>query len=97
MYIGVIPLGRLVMTRAVSDIVADDEVLAKNIMVWLASHRRGECRHLDEHDRGANRQAIAIGERVFTSWPTGRDDEPKLWIITEADRSSTTLLWPSDY
>jgi len=97
MYTRAIPLGRIVMTRGVNNAVADDAQLAKQIIGWLASHRRGECPHLDEHDRGANRRAIAIVERVLTSWPTGRTDQPTLWIITERDRSVTTLLWPDEY
>lgn len=97
MYERAIPLGSLVATAAVAEAIGTDRYLASQIPGWLALHRRGECPHLDQEDRGANRRAIALGERVLTSWPTGRQDEPKLWIITEADRSSTTLLWPSDY
>jgi hypothetical protein len=97
MYERAIPLGRLVATAAVASTLAQDQNLSSMIFGWLKLHERGECPHLDQEDRASNRRAIANGERVLTSWPTGRRDEPKLWIITEADRSATTLLWPSDY
>jgi hypothetical protein len=40
---------------------------------------------------------LATGERLFSSYDIDAEDETRLWIITEADRSVTTLLLPSDY
>jgi hypothetical protein len=49
---------------------------------------------LDEHDRQASARAVRMGERMPPEYVL-RSGEP-LWIITEADRSATTLLLPSE-
>jgi len=61
----------------------------------LVRHARGDWGDLDDEDRQANDDAVRNGGRVLSAYhlPTGE----KLWIITEADRSSTTLLLPSEY
>jgi hypothetical protein len=50
---------------------------------------------LDEHDRAANRRAGEVGERVLSTYRlrTG----VRIWIITEADRASTTVLLLEEY
>jgi len=50
---------------------------------------------LDPEDVEANQAALRCETRLFSSYRIG--DQAKLWIITEADRSSTTLLLPSEY
>lgn len=50
---------------------------------------------LDEEDQQANENAVAHGERILSSYLL--NDETKIWIITEADRSATTLLLPDEY
>lgn len=48
-----------------------------------------------EADRRSNTQALKTGERLFSAYHTS--DDLKFWIITEADRSATTVLLPQDY
>ena len=50
---------------------------------------------LDEEDQQTNEEAVANGKRVFSSYLLS--DGTKLWVITEADRSSTCLLLPDEY
>ena len=50
---------------------------------------------LCEEDQQTNEEAVANGERVFSSYLL--KDGTKLWVITEADRSSTCLLLPDEY
>ena len=50
---------------------------------------------MDAEDQQTNREALECGARVFSSYATKNGQ--KLWIITEADRSVTTLLLPSEY
>lgn len=45
-------------------------------------------------DKQANRDAITHGFRIFSAY---KIFDEKLWVITEADRSATTLLLPSEY
>jgi hypothetical protein len=58
-------------------------------------HLSGDFGELDAEDREQNRRAIAEGGRVMSSYPI--DTHTKVWVITEADRSVTTLLLPSEY
>lgn len=93
-----IPLGRLVMTRGVADFFDEHPKIMTMMWGWLGLHQTGECPYLDEEDQATNHAAIQYGNRVLTAWPTGMDGEQKkIWIITEADRSSTTLLFPDEY
>ena len=62
---------------------------------FLIRHRQGDWGDLDEDDIKANRAALHYGSRLLSSYDLGAGH--KLWIITEADRSSTTLLLPEEY
>ncbi|PRB81545.1 DUF6094 domain-containing protein [Pseudomonas sp. MYb185] len=86
--------GRLVMTRAVSDLV-ERGVLDPSL--YLRRHIAGDWGELCDEDRQTNQQALRHGDRLLSSYDLSIDEEPRLWIITETDRSVTTLLLPSDY
>jgi len=58
-------------------------------------HQAGDFGELCEEDRTANVRAIERGGRVFSAYAVAPDT--KVWVITEADRSVTTLLLPSEY
>jgi hypothetical protein len=64
-------------------------------LVLLARHTRGDWGDVDLHDRKANDDALIHGDRLFSVYelPTG----VTLWVITEADRSSTCILLPNEY
>ena len=63
---------------------------------YLYRHLSGDWGDLDEDDRRSNDAALASGEaRLLSSYQV--DPDLKLWIITEWDRSVTTLLLPSEY
>lgn len=61
----------------------------------LRRHAQGDWGDLDEHDRAANDRALIEGTRLFSAYKTSTGT--KFWIITEADRASTTVLLPSEY
>jgi len=64
-------------------------------LAWLLSrHLRGDWGEVDAHDQGVNEAAIRHGARLMSVY-THRGK--KLWVITEADRSSTTFLYPDEY
>jgi hypothetical protein len=65
------------------------------ITPYLARHQHGTWGDLDPHDIRANEQALKHGARLLSAYQL-RDDT-KIWIITEADRSSTTVLLPEEY
>ena len=60
----------------------------------LARHHCGDWGEICPEDAAANNQALEEGSRLFSSYRVG---EGKIWIITEADRSATTVLLPQDY
>lgn len=61
----------------------------------LLRHHSGDWGDLDEQDRQENERSLREGFRLFSVY---RDSSgTKFWIITEADRSATTILLPSEY
>lgn len=61
----------------------------------LARHHRGDWGDLDAEDKQANDQALIHSSRLLSAYHSA--DGTKFWIITEADRSATTVLLPSEY
>jgi len=61
----------------------------------MSRHHRGDWGDLDEEDKAANDQALIDGGRLFSAYHSATGI--KVWIITEADRSATTVLLPSEY
>jgi exonuclease V gamma subunit len=61
----------------------------------LARHMNGDWGVLDEHDRTENEISLKNGFRILSSYALSNG--AKIWVITEADRSSTCLLLPSEY
>ena len=62
---------------------------------FLSRHARGDWGSVCEEDAELNNQALIDGSRLLSSYSL--KDDTKLWIITEADRSSSTLLLPEEY
>jgi hypothetical protein len=61
---------------------------------YLARHTSGDWGNLCAFDRRQNQIALREGLRVLSSYSVG---ERSVWIITEADRSVTTILLPEEY
>jgi hypothetical protein len=62
---------------------------------FLTRHTRGDWGDLCAEDREQNAVALRDGHRLMSAYALG--DGQKLWIITESDRSVTTLLLPHEY
>jgi hypothetical protein len=89
-----LPLGKVYGTMGA--VVAFARALDEDMNIYLARHARGgDDGELSESDRQANEHALKHGLRVLSAY-TLRTGE-KIWIITEADRSVTTILLPSEY
>jgi hypothetical protein len=71
------------------------EEAGDNVGGLLKRHVTGDWGELDEEDRRENELSVVEGFRLLSSYSLSNGT--KLWIITEADRSSTTLLLPSEY
>jgi hypothetical protein len=86
------PLGMIVMTPGAASLLEDAGISTRQI---LARHQFGDWGDLCEEDEQANRDSIRFGERILSSYKL--EGGSRLWVITEADRSVTTLLLPSEY
>lgn len=60
----------------------------------IVRHMTGDWAELDTHDRQANRQAITSGDRILSAYQVGSE---RFYVITEADRETTTVLLASEY
>uniref|UniRef100_Q028F7 Plasmid related protein n=1 Tax=Solibacter usitatus (strain Ellin6076) TaxID=234267 RepID=Q028F7_SOLUE len=71
------------------------EEVGENPAGLLKRHVTGDWGELDEHDRLENERSLEDGRRLLSAYVLSTG--VKLWIITEADRTVTTLLLPSEY
>jgi hypothetical protein len=62
---------------------------------FLSRHATGDWGNVDDHDRQVNEVAVRDGNAILSSYKTRLDEV--IWIITEADRSISTVLLPSEY
>lgn len=85
-------LGRILATPDALEIIADAGV---SIVDLLIRHLRGDFGEIAESDRAQNELAIATGNRILSSYVLV--NRQTVWLVTEADRSSTTFLLPGDY
>jgi hypothetical protein len=89
-------LGKLMMTAGVNNKVADNSEFAKFVTKSLARHATGDWGNMSNEDKAENSLALKEGNlRIFSAYE--QPNLPKIWIITEADRSVTTVLFPEEY
>ncbi len=89
------PLFSLGQTVATPGALKSLTVAEVDPLELLSRHVTGDWGDLDEEDKKENEFSIEKGFRILSAYtlPTG----VKVWIITEADRSATTILLPSEY
>ncbi|MBY0460863.1 MAG: hypothetical protein K2V38_26385 [Gemmataceae bacterium] len=85
-------LGKIVATQGALDALGRS---GQSPGEFVTKHARCEWGERDAHDTEANKAALRDGSRILSSYSTRLGD--KVWIITEADRSVTTLLLPEEY
>lgn len=84
-------LGRLVITSNALGIAKEKDI---DVSLLIRRHLQGDWGDVCEEDRQANEEALIHGNRLMSVY---QSKDVKLWIITEADRSVTTILLPEDY
>jgi hypothetical protein len=85
-------LGRVVATPGALEAMADT---GDDPAVFLGRHVTGDWGDLDAEDKAENDYSLPRYLRLFSAYKLS--DGRKVWLITEADRSATTLLLPSEY
>lgn len=86
--------GRIVATPGAIEALGDDSALA-NAVALLDRHIAGDWGAICQEDSDTNARALARGGRLMSVYEG--PDGAAIWIITEADRSATTLLLPDEY
>ena len=85
-----VPLGRVVATRAAAATLSQEEMAEA-----LARHARGDWGLVNDEDRESNDRALENGARLLSVYESA--SKVRFWVITEWDRSATTVLLPDDY
>jgi hypothetical protein len=87
-------LGRLVATPGARDLL---EQTGTDPTSLLKRHWYGDWGDVCDEDKAANDRAVKDGTRIFSSYHLDEKGVKKIWVITEWNRSVTTLLLPSEY
>ena len=94
-------LGRVVATRRVWELIEADDLFAKFVSDCMSRYIANDWGVLDEEDWELNDESVDGDGRLLASYPLPDifdvDFDDRLWIITEWDRSVTTILFPGDY
>jgi len=86
--------GRIVATRSIADEMENDLAFAREIAAAFDRYRRNDWGDPCQEDKALNDQAAEGDDRVLASYLTSKG---KVWIITEWDRSATTILFSGEY
>jgi len=86
------PAGQIVATPGALALL---EQANRSPLEFLSRHLRGDWGDLRQDDKTENELSLKQGFRLLSSYRIGETET--LWVITEADRSVTTMLLPSEY
>ena len=85
-----VTLGQVYATPGALAAIPIDEISAA-----IGRHRRCDWGEVDAEDKATNDRALACGGRLVSAYTSS--EKTRFWIITEADRSATTVLLPEEY
>jgi len=83
-------LGRIVVKPHALLVLTQDDIL-----IGIARHQAGDWGEVPAEHRAANDRALLRGAGIVSAYRSAQN--VKFWLITEADRSATTILLPMDY
>lgn len=86
------PLGQTVATPGALEALGR---AGESPLPYLGRHQRGDWGDLDDLDKKANEDALKHGARILSAYTLSTHE--RMWVITEADHSYTTLLLPDEY
>lgn len=87
-------VGQTVMTRGIAGEMSNDNKFARDVHNSFLQYATGDWGTVCEDDKMANEEALENGDRLMGAYETVKG---KIWIITEWDRSVTTILFPEEY
>jgi len=91
-------LGRLLSTAGVAALASENDDFAKHVLISLTRYVAHDWGDLCGDDWTTNEMAMESGEqRIFAAYKHPVHEDWRIWIITEWDRSVTTILFPDEY
>lgn len=87
--------GQIVVTGGIHAFMEDNPQFRLHVHHCLVRHLSGDWGDLCKEDLATNEEALLEGYRLFSAYK--QEGMPPIWIITEADRSVTTVLLPDEY
>lgn len=87
------PLGQIVATPGALSALGDEGITAD---VLLKRHVTGDWGEMTQEDKDENDLSLKEGFRLFSAYDLPKTRQ-RIWVITESDRSATTLLLPDEY
>lgn len=89
---GKFELGQILITSGASEALLTAQHVPPE---FLLRHKHGDWGNLCAEDARENERSLRLGNRLLSAYQTRQEDQ--LWVITEWDRSATTLLLPEEY
>lgn len=89
--------GQVVTTRGVYDEMDMEPQFRDFVLRSFTRHFTGDWGDLDPEDKQLNDEAVLNGDRILSAYIYPGHEDWKIWIITEWDRSVTTILFPHEY
>lgn len=89
-------LGQVVVTKGVNEKMKEDRSFSVFVQVSIGKYVHRDWGQTCDEDAKANNRAIQNGERILAVYKQPKTNTT-IWIITEADRSVTTILFPDEY
>lgn len=91
-------LGCINITADVANKMDADKDFCHYVAVSLARHEACDWGDLCDSDKNQNDEAVRTGDdRIFSAYEPADHPDWRIWIITEWDRSATTVLFPDEY
>jgi hypothetical protein len=87
---------QVVVTRGVNERMEQNEEFSRFVKLSLDRHFAGDFGNVPDEDRVANEYALTSGDRIMSVYILD-DQRLKIWIITEGDRSISTVMFPDEY
>lgn len=85
-------LGKMFLTHGAIEALTET---GQDELEFLSRHQSGDWGDMSEEDKRENEFSVDKHLRIFSAYHLS--DKTKIWVITEADRSATTILLPSEY
>lgn len=89
--------GEIFVTCDILNMINGKDAFHTFVKTSLARHLSGDWGDICKEDKCLNDEAITSGSRILSAYECPFNEYWKIWIITEADRSATTVLFPHEY